>query len=165
MAKAIKKAAKKTAKKSAKKSAKKTAKKSSPKAKKAAKKATLKKTSKASKKPGKRFLIIYHAPIDAMSQMSNSSPEEMAKGMAMWEAWAKRAGSNLSDLGAPLVNGKRLHANGSSAPSSREVTGYSFLEANDWDEVTALLSGHPHISGWDPEATIEIHETLLIPGM
>jgi hypothetical protein len=28
-----------------------------------------------------------------------------------------------------------------------------------------LLEGHPHISGWHPEATIEIHETMDLPGM
>jgi hypothetical protein len=154
MAKAIKKAARKPAKKSVPKTAKK-----------GTKKATPKKTKMASKKSGKRFLIIYHAPIDAMTQTANSSPEEMAKGMAMWKAWAKRAGSQLTDLGAPLVNGKRLHTNGSSAPSSRDVTGYSLLDAGDWEEVVDLLSGHPHISGWHPEATIEVHEIMLIPGM
>jgi len=154
MAKAIKKATKKPAKKSAGKTANKVTKKAAP-----------KKTGKAAKKSGKRFLIIYHAPIDAMAQTANASPEEMAKGMAMWKAWAKRAGSKLTDLGAPLVNGKRLHSNGSSAPSNRDVTGYSLLEANDWEELEDLLSGHPHISGWHPGATIEVHETMLIPGM
>jgi len=154
MAKAIKKTAKKPAKKSVSKAAKKVTKKAAP-----------KKTGKAAKKSGKRFLIIYHAPIDAMAQTANASPEEMAKGMAMWKAWAKRAGSKLTDLGAPLVNGKRLHSNGSSAPSNRDVTGYSLLEANDWEELEDLLSGHPHISGWHPGATIEVHETMLIPGM
>jgi hypothetical protein len=161
MAKAIKKAAKKAAGKPAKKAAKKASKKLVPKG---AKKAAPKKT-RASKKSGKRFLIIYHAPIDAMTQTANSSPEDMAKGMALWKAWAKRAGSQLTDLGAPLVNGKRLHSNGSAAPSSRDVTGYSLLDAEDWDEVVDLLSGHPHISGWHPEATIEVHETMFIPGM
>jgi hypothetical protein len=154
MAKAIKKAAKKTAKKSVRKTASKATKKAAP-----------KKTSKPSKKSGKKFLIIYHAPIDAMVQTANASPEEMSKGMAMWKAWAKRAGSKLTDLGAPLVNGKRLHSNGSSAPSNRDVTGYSLLEADDWEELEDLLSGHPHISGWHPGATIEVHETMLIPGM
>lgn len=154
MAKAIKKTAKKPAKKSVRKAANKVTKKTAP-----------KKTGKALNKSGKRFLIIYHAPIDAMEQTANASPEEMAKGMAMWKAWAKRAGSKLTDLGAPLVNGKRLHSNGSTAPSNRDVTGYSLLEANDWEELEDLLSGHPHISGWHPGATIEVHETMLIPGM
>jgi hypothetical protein len=154
MAKAIKKAAKKQAKKSVIKSPKKITKKAAP-----------KKAAKTTRKSGKRFLIIYHAPVDAMAQTANASPEEMAEGMALWKAWAKRAGSNLTDLGAPLVNGKRLHSNGSSAPSNRDVTGYSLIEAEGWEEVVDLLSGHPHISGWDPGATIEIHETMLIPGM
>ena len=134
------------------------------------KKAAKKIPKKAAKNPtsnrtGKRFLIIYHAPVDALAQTANSSPEEMAKGMAMWKAWAKRAGNKIADLGAPLVNGTRLHANGSFLPSTRDVAGYSLLDAENWDEVMSLLEGHPHISGWDPEATIEIHETMLIPGM
>ena len=158
MAKAIKKSAKKTAKKSIPKSANKVTKKAAP-------KKAKKSSTKPLKKSGKKFLIIYHAPIDALTQTANSSPEEMAKGMAMWKTWAKRVGSRLTDLGTPLVNGMRLHSNGSSAPSTREVAGYSFLEAEDWDEVAALLLGHPHISGWHPDATIEVHETMLMPGM
>jgi len=154
MAKAIKKTAKKPAKKSVRKTAGKVTKKAAP-----------KKTTRPLKKSGKRFLIIYHAPIDAMAQTANASPEDMEKGMAMWKAWAKRAGRRVTDLGAPLVNGKRLHSNGSSAPSTRDVTGYSLLEADNLEELEDLLYGHPHISGWHPEATIEVHATMLIPGM
>lgn len=169
MAKTTKKAAKKTAKKPVRKTAKRVTKKAAPKkpaSKKAApKKPAPKKTKKAPMKSGKRFLIIYHAPLDAMAQTVNASPEEMAEGMAMWKAWAKRAGSKLVDLGAPLVNGKRIQPNGSTGSSTRDVTGYSMIEAEDWEDLMALLTGHPHISGWDPEATIEVHETMFIPDM
>jgi hypothetical protein len=154
MAKQTKKAAGKAAKKSVSKTAKKVTKKAAP-----------KKVKKAPKKTGKRFLIIYHAPIDAIAQTSNSSPEEMAEGMALWKAWANRVGRKLTDYGAPLINGKRLDSNGSSVPSTRDVAGYSLLEAEDLEEVMDLLTGHPHISGWHPEATIEIHETMLLPDM
>lgn len=169
MAKQIKKAAKKTAKKSITKSVKKVAKKAAPK--KAAPKAAPKKSaSNKSARPapaqkGKRFLIIYHAPSDAMAQTASMTPEQQVEGMAMWNAWAKRVGSKLHDLGAPLIKGKRLHPNGSSAPSNNDVAGYSLLHAEDWEDVMDLLSGHPHISGWHPDATIEIHETMLLPGM
>jgi hypothetical protein len=169
MAKKKKKSEKKAAEKSVHKTAKKVAKKSAPKKsapKKAApKKAAPKKAKTTPEKSGKRFLIIYHAPTDAMAQIANASPEEMAEGMAMWKAWAERAGSNLVDLGAPLVNGMRLHPNGSTGSSNKEVTGYSLIVAEDWEDLMDLLSGHPHISGWDPNAWIEIHETMLIPGM
>jgi hypothetical protein len=85
--------------------------------------------------------------------------------MALWQAWAERCGGKLLDMGAPLINGRRLAAEGDPTPSTKEVTGYSLLSADDWDDVMSLLEGHPHISGWDPEATIEIHETMEIPGM
>jgi hypothetical protein len=164
--KAAKKAVGKTAKKVTKKPVKKAVKKVAKKAvKKAAKKAAKKLSASPAKITGKKFLVIYHAPIDAMAQTSNMSPEQQAAGMAMWEAWAKRVGAKLLDLGAPLMNGKRVAAVGDPTPSTREVAGYSLLSAEDWDDVMSLLEGHPHISGWHPEASIEIHETMEIPGM
>ena len=165
-----KKVAKKTAPKAVKKSSKKVAQKPAKKvAKKAAKKPVKRPARKAlpnvERRTGKRFLVIYHAPVYAMAQTANVSPEQQAAGMALWKAWAERVGSKLSDLGAPLVNGTRLSAEGSSNPSTREVAGYSMLEAGNLEEVLELLQGHPHLSGWHPEATIEIHETMLLPGM
>ena len=147
MAKSVKKAAKKVA---PKKAPKKAAKKSSP---------------PPVVNTGKTFLVIYHAPLDAMAQTANMSPELQAEGMAMWQAWAERCGSKLLDMGTPLINSKRMAAQGDPTASTREVAGYSMLSAEDWDDVMSLLEGHPHISGWNPEATIEIHETMEIPGM
>ncbi|MEO8413330.1 MAG: hypothetical protein ABI472_06705 [Ginsengibacter sp.] len=147
---ATKKAAKKAIKKSAKKSAGKSAKRA---------------PGSRAKSTGKTFLVIYHAPFDAMNETANVSPEQQAAGMALWEAWAQRCGIKLRDMGAPLMNGKRLAAGNAPTPSTREVAGYSLLTAEDWDDVMSLLEGHPHISGWNPDATIEIHETIEIPGM
>ena len=162
-----KKAVAKSAKKATKAPVKKTAAKKTVKAapKKAARKTVQRSSPAAAKTTGKTFLIIYHAPIDATSQTANMSPEEQAAGMALWQAWAERVGSKLLDMGAPLINGKRLGAEAEPTPSTRDVAGYSLLSAEDWDEVMSLLEGHPHISGWHPEATIEIHETMELPGM
>jgi hypothetical protein len=162
MAKSAKKSSKKIAKKAAKKAPKKAVKKP---AKKTVKKAAKKTAKKPAKKSGKRFLIIYHAPMDAMAQTANASPEQQAAGMALWKAWADKVGSRMADMGAPLINGKSVNPKGSSAPSTKEVAGYSLLDAADWEELMDMLEGHPHISGWHPEATIEIHETILLPGM
>ena len=148
--KATKTVVKKTVKASPKKAVKRTAKRSSP---------------GRAKTAGKTFLVIYHAPIDAMAQTASLSPEQQAAGMALWQAWAERAGSKLLDMGAPLINGRRVAAQAEPMPSTRDVAGYSLLSADDWDDVMSLLEGHPHISGWHPEATIEIHETMVIPGM
>ena len=167
MAKSVKKAAKKSPKKVAKKAVKKISKKAPTKvAKKVAKKIVKKAAPKAPvKKVGKKFLIIYHAPFEAMAQMANIPPEQQAAGLALWQAWIKRVGNKLVDIGAPLINGKKIRSGGSSSPSSKEVSGYSVVEAANWDEVMSLLEGHPHLSGWHPEAYIEIHETVLLPGM
>lgn len=159
MAKTVKKAAKKSAKKVVKKPVKKAEKK-------VAKKAIKKAAAKAPvKKAGKKFLIVYHAPFEAMAQMANIPPEQQAAGMALWQKWIDRVGDSLLDVGAPLINGKNLRANGSSSPSNKEVSGYSLLVAKNFDGVMKLLQNHPHLSGWHPEATIEIHETMLLPGM
>jgi hypothetical protein len=181
-------AAKKISKKSAVKAVAKTAKKAPAKAAKKVTRPALKKVAKAAPKKaapkkmalkkaakrsapspetvtGKRFLLIYHVPIDALAQAANVSPEQQSAVMALWEAWAERCGSQLLDMGAPLINGKRFGAAGDPTASGREVSGYSILSAEDWDDVMSLVDGHPHLSGGYPEATLEIHETMEIPGM
>jgi hypothetical protein len=164
--KAVKKAVKKAPVISPKKAAKKVVKKAVKKVvKKVVKKAVGKPAPKPVQRSGKRFLVIYHAPMDAMAQTANNTPEQLEAGMAMWNAWAERLGSRLIDLGAPLGGGKSLTAEGSLTPSTKDVAGYSFLEAENWEELMDLLTGHPHLSGWHPEATIEVHETMLMPEM
>jgi hypothetical protein len=155
MAKSAKKTAKKTVKKVAKKASKKITKKP---IKKAAKKAPV-------KRAGKKFLVIYHAPFEAMAQMAQIPPEQQAAGMALWQAWIERVGDSLVDVGTPLINGKSIRASGGSSASNKEVSGYSLIVAKNLDEAMSLLENHPHLSGWHPDATIEIHETMLLPGM
>jgi hypothetical protein len=43
------------------------------------------------------------------------------------------------------------------------VAGYSILKAQDIDSALKILEGHPHLQM--PGASIEVHETLEIPGM
>jgi hypothetical protein len=112
----------------------------------------------------KKFIVLYHAPADAMAQTANSTPEEQAKGMEAWMAWSLKCGDKLVDLGSPLMNGKQLKPNGENAGSGREVAGYSVLQAESMDEAVALMQGHPHL-GWNADCSIEVHETMPLPGM
>lgn len=112
----------------------------------------------------KKFIVLYHAPMDAMQQMANVSKEEQAKGMEAWFAWSKKCGDKLVDLGAPLMGGQRVNPNGKSFASNKEVCGYSVLQAKDMDEAKALLQGHPHL-GWNAACSIEVHEAMPLPGM
>jgi hypothetical protein len=113
----------------------------------------------------KKFLVTYHAPAEAMSQTMNVSPEQQAKGMEMWMNWMKKCGDKMIDMGAPLVNGQQISADGKLNKSNNNVSGYSIIQAENMEDAKALLEGHPHLSGWSKEATIEIHETRAIPGM
>ena len=112
----------------------------------------------------KNYLVIYHAPAEALAASAEQTPEEMEKGMEPWMAWAAQCGDQLVDLGQPLIGGQRLNTDGSSNPSDREVCGYSMLKANSMDEAKTLLQGHPHLA-WTAGCEIEVHETMPIPGM
>ncbi len=113
----------------------------------------------------KKFLVTYHAPSEAMQQMGTASPEEQQKGTEAWMQWAQKTGSKLKDLGAPLMGGQSVSVDGTSKASDKQVAGYSVLEAENMDEAKKLLDGHPHIAGWNKEATIELHEMMPVPGM
>jgi hypothetical protein len=113
----------------------------------------------------KKFLVTYHAPVTAMAQMANAPADQQAKGMEAWMQWAQRCGDKLVDMGAPLMNSQQISPDGSTADSTKNVCGYSVLQAENMDEAKSLVQGHPHISGWSPDATLEVHETVKLPGM
>lgn len=110
----------------------------------------------------KKFIVIYHANAEAMAQVANPTPEEMEEGMKPWMEWAARCGDQLVDLGTPLMGGLKLSVDGSSEASTREVTGYSILQAENMEEAKALMNGHPHLS-WSAGCEIEIHEAMPLP--
>ena len=94
----------------------------------------------------KKFIVIYHAPAEAMAQMANVTPEEMQEGMKHQMDWAAKCGDQLVDMGTPLMGGQRVLPDGTSQDSTREVTGYSVLLANDMAEAKSLVDGHPHLA-------------------
>ena len=109
----------------------------------------------------KKFIVIYYAPAELMEGMSNATPEEMQKGMEAWMAWAAKCGDGLVDLGTPLANGSSVTPAGSSA-SSKDVTGYSILQAESMEAAQQMLQGHPHL-GWGAGCEIEVYESMPLP--
>jgi hypothetical protein len=107
----------------------------------------------------KKFMVIYHAPADAVAQMANATTEQKAEGMKPWLAWKDSVGDKLLDFGAPLMGGTRLLSDGSTELSKKEVTGYSLLQASDMEEAKSLLSNHPHLA-WTGGCDIEVHECI-----
>lgn len=109
-----------------------------------------------------KFVVIYAAPESAESAMDNNDPAAAAEGMKAWMDWAGRAGQHLTDMGAPLGNGREISPSGTS-DAGASVGGYSILEAEDMDQALALMDGHPHLMM--PGASIRVYQTLDIPGM
>ena len=109
-----------------------------------------------------KFLVMYRAPMSAMEQMSGATPEQAQAGMDAWMAWAGKAGDAIVDLGAPLAAAGHIGAD-AQAGEAAQITGFSVLQAESADAVTAVLDGHPHLQM--PGAAIEILEFLAIPGM
>ena len=109
-------------------------------------------------------MVIYHMPDELMAWTGGSTPEEREKGMQEWMVWAEKCGDKLVDFGTPLMGGKKLSQNGNNQDSTRQVCGYSILEAESMDEAKALLKGHPHLA-WNEACEIEVHESMPPPGM
>ena len=92
-----------------------------------------------------------------MEMMENATEEQKMEGMKPWFAWKDEVGDKLVDFGSPLCGGTRLLPDGTNAPSTKEVTGYSIIQANDLEEAKSLLSTHPHLK-WTGGGDIEVHE-------
>ena len=109
-----------------------------------------------------KYLFVYHAPMTP-AEAAPPTPEQMDAVMGEWNAWAGRVGAGLVDFGTPLAGGVRVSPEGES-PSTREVAGYSLIEADGMDAALALAQDHPHLS-MPGGCEIEVHEAQAIPGM
>jgi len=110
-----------------------------------------------------KFVFIYHAPAPS-ADAPQPTPEQMEQVMDAWNAWAGKVGEGMIDFGTPLDGGVRVSADGSTTPSTREVAGYSIIDAADFDAALALAQGHPHLM-MDGGCEIEVHEAQAVPGM
>ena len=108
------------------------------------------------------YLFVYHAPMTP-AEAAPPSPEQMEAVMGEWNAWAGKVGDGMVDFGAPLAGGTRVSRDGT-APSTREVAGYSLIEAADFDAALELARNHPHLT-MPGGCEIEIHEAQAVPGM
>lgn len=109
-----------------------------------------------------KFMFVYHAP--AMPEGApEMSPEDMQAEMGKWMAWSEKVGSKMVDFGAPLAGGIRVTKDGTS-PSTKEVSGYTLIEADDMDAALELARIHPHLDT-PGGCEIEVHEVQPVPGM
>ena len=108
-----------------------------------------------------KYLFVYHAPVPP-ADATPPDPEQVDAVMGAWNAWAGKVGDRMVDFGTPLANGVRITPDGTT-PSSREVAGYSIIEADSLDAAVDLAKVHPHLS-MPGGCEIEVHEAQPIPG-
>jgi hypothetical protein len=106
-----------------------------------------------------KFMVLYLSEMSAREQMAGATQEQAQAGMDAWMTWASKAGDAIVDLGSPLAEAGHV---GAAAAGSPHVTGFSILQAESADAVTAILDGHPHLA---MGGSIDILEYLPIPGM
>ena len=109
-----------------------------------------------------KYLFIYHAPMTP-ADAAPPDPAQMDAVMQQWNDWAAKVGDGMVDFGTPLANGTRVTPNGTS-PSTREVAGYTLVEAESMDAAVELARVHPHLN-MPGGCEIEVHEAQAVPGM
>jgi hypothetical protein len=114
-----------------------------------------------------KYLVLYRSEaalsgVSVREMFSNAPPEQIAAGMAAWQAWHAQSGGAVVDLGAPLDKSTTLTGS-SAAPGKTTITGYSILQAASMEEAVTLMNGHPHFRA--PGASVEILECVPMPGM
>jgi len=110
----------------------------------------------------KKFIALYLAPISALEQMKNATPEQMKAGMDAWMSWDKKNEKSIADLGAPLGKTKRISGAGVT-DTKNGITGYSLLQGESLESVSKIFEGHPHLQMQG--GFIEVLECMPIPGM
>ena len=103
--------------------------------------------------------------VSVTDMFTKSSPEQLAAGMAAWQAWHEKAVAALWSISGPPLQDKSttVTAADSGKPGKTAITGYSILQAASVEDAVALMNGHPHFHM--PGASIEILECVKIPGM
>jgi hypothetical protein len=111
----------------------------------------------------KKFMALYLAPISAIEQMNNTTPEQAKAGMQEWARWGDVHQRSIVDMGAPLGKTKKVTSEGVS-DTRNDITGYSIVEADSLESAAEIFANHPHFKMGDG-VSIEIIEAVALPEM
>jgi hypothetical protein len=109
----------------------------------------------------KKFVMVYKVSASAGEAMKNADPEEKKKGMEKWMEWQKKMGDSLVEMGTPLGKGEIVTSSGSSE-ASKEIVGYSVLQAESMEDAKKLVAENPHVSMAEG-FSIEVYEAMPMP--
>jgi len=87
-----------------------------------------------------KFLILYRSEKSPAEQFASVTPEQQQASAKAWTAWDDSTGKALIDPGNPTQEISDPKASGD------YIGGYAIIQAKDADEVSKLLTGHPHLA-------------------
>lgn len=96
--------------------------------------------------------------MEAMRKMMEStSKEEREKGMKEWGMWMKKHAGDFADMGGPTGKNTQV-SKGSSKEMSNDIGGYSIVQAESKEAVSAMMADNPHFMM--PGALIDVMEVV-----
>ena len=112
-----------------------------------------------------KYLVLYIAPANVLEAWMKT-PEEERKAMedkmkVEWQEWATKHQEAIRDTAGA---GKTVRITKEAVTDSRnDIMLYSIIEADSYEDATKMLENHPHLD--IPEASIEVMQTAVLPGM
>lgn len=107
-----------------------------------------------------KFLAIYTGEHDPGRPPPDH--QTLAAGMAAWQAWGARYGSQIVDGGGPVGKTKRVTKAGV-ADASNNMAAYVIVEAESHEAAARMFENHPHFAIF-PGDGVEIMPCLAVPG-
>jgi hypothetical protein len=108
-------------------------------------------------------MALYLAPAAMIQQMMQATPEQAKAGMEEWNKWSDDHDEMIEDLGTPLGKTKRVTIAGV-ADSKNELTGYSIVEAESFEDALEMFKDHPHLK-MGAGASIDVLECMSMDEM
>lgn len=108
-----------------------------------------------------KYMMVYKGEATDMSDMTE---EQQGEVMAKWGEWMQKVGSAITDVGAPLANG-RSYVDDGTMGSATPLSGYTIVEAENADAAGALTAGHPFLSEGKGDFAVDVYELQPTPDM
>jgi len=84
------------------------------------------------------YLLLYHGGA------APTSPAEGEQVMKAWVDWFTTLGDKVEHAGNPTSTTQTVAADGSVSDASSDVTGFSVIKADTWDDAVKTASTCPH---------------------
>jgi len=106
-----------------------------------------------------KFLLVYRTP--ASSEAQHPSADEMQAMLAQWQQWKTAFPTQIVDMGDGLLPTGRmikgqLVTDGPTIESKELVSGYSIVEAADYDAAVVIAKACPVL--YAPGASLEVRQ-------